>query len=209
MKYLQFTYVDAKTKKPLTEEPAANGPTIPEGIVPLYDIQASRSNEAPLVYGWTEDDEYDPPSFIYEITEDTFFSNYKNELKERARVKRKQIEQGGITLNDQRISTTIEDQNRISNMVTSLNLVPTMTVIDFEASPGNWISLPREVGLQIGAALAEHVQACFTWCKGVHDTIDAWEASIENLDPVIDILNEINSFGQEPIPEIPEDPVVE
>lgn len=198
MKFLQFTYVDAKTKKPLTEEPAANGPMIPEGVVPLYDIQSTRSNQAPLVYGWTEDDGYDVPSFVYEITEDTFFSNYKNELKERARVKRKQVEQGGITLNDTRIGTSIEDQNRISNMVTSLNLVPTMEIIDFEASPGNWISLPREMGLQIGAALASHVQACFTWCKGVHDQIDNWEASLENLDPVIEILNEINSFGQEP-----------
>lgn len=208
MKFLQFTYVDVKTKKPLTEEPAQNGPTIPDGIVPLYDIQASRSNQAPLVYGWTEDDDYEAPSFVYEIAEDTFFSNYKNELKERARVKRKQVEQGGITLNDTRIGTSIEDQNRISNMVTSLNLVPTMEVIDFEASPGVWVALPREMGLQIGAALASHVQACFTWCKGVHDQIDNWEATLENLDPVVAILEEINSFGQEPQPPV-EDAVVE
>lgn len=208
MKYLQFTYVDALTNKPLTEEPAANGPTIPPGIVPLFDIQSSRSNKAPTVYGWAED-EQELPSHVQEISEGVFFTTYKHELKDRARQKRKQVEQGGIVLGEQFIGTEIEDQNRVSNMVTTLMNDPEMESTDFEYVPAQWVNIPRTLGLEIGKVVGRHVQSCFSWCKGVHEQIDALELSLDTLDSVFPIMESINTFGMsvpqdEPIGEVDE-----
>lgn len=205
MKYLQLTYVDAVTQRPLSEEPAANGPMIPEGIVPLFDIQSSRSNVAPIVYGWAED-EYEVPSFVYEISEETFFSAYKTELKERARQKRKHVEQSGVEVSGQRIGTEIEDQNRVSNMVTTLINDPEMEFIDFEYAPSQWVQIPRTFGLEVGKAVGRHVQSCFSWCKGVHEQIDALTLSLDTLDAMFPIMHSINTFGmpvlQESSPEL-------
>ena len=199
MKYLQLTYVDAVTHLPLSEEPAANGPMIPEGIVPLFDIQSSRSNVAPIVYGWAED-EYEVPSFVHEISEETFFSFYKTELKERARQKRKHVEQSGVEVGGQRISTEIEDQNRVSNMVTTLINDPEMESIDFEYAPSQWVQIPRAFGLEVGKAVGRHVQSCFSWCKGVHEQIDALTLSLDTLDVMFPIMRSINTFGM-PVPQ--------
>ena len=199
MKYLQLTYVDAVTHLPLSEEPAANGPMIPEGIVPLFDIQSSRSNVAPIVYGWAEE-EYEVPSFVHEISEETFFSAYKTELKERARQKRKHVEQSGVEVDGQRISTEIEDQNRVSNMVTTLINDPEMESIDFEYAPSQWVQIPREFGLEVGKAVGRHVQSCFSWCKGVHEQIDALTLSLDTLDVMFPIMHSINTFGM-PVPQ--------
>lgn len=208
MKYLQFTYVDALTNKPLTEEPAANGPTIPPGIVPLFDIQSSRSNKAPTVYGWAED-EQELPSHVQEISEEVFFTTYKHELKDRARQKRKQVEQGGVVLGEQLIGTEIEDQNRVSNMVTTLMNDPGLESIDFEYAPSQWINIPRVLGLEIGKAVGRHVQSCFSWCKSVHEQIDALELSLDTLESVFPVMDSINTFGmsvpqEEPTGEVDE-----
>lgn len=208
MKYLQFTYVDALTNKPLTEEPAANGPMIPEGIVPLFDIQSSRSNKAPTVYGWAEDEE-ELPSHVQEISEEVFFTTYKHELKDRARQKRKQVEQGGIVLGEQFVGTEIEDQNRVSNMVTTLMNDPELESIDFEYAPSQWVNIPRDLGLEIGKAVGRHVQSCFSWCKSVHEQIDSLGLSLDTLDSVFPVMESINTFGmsvpqEEPTGEVDE-----
>lgn len=208
MKYLQFTYVDALTNIPLTEEPAANGPAVPEGIVPLFDIQSSRSNKAPTVYGWAED-EQELPSHAHEISEEVFFTTYKYELKDRARQKRKQVEQGGIVLGEQFVGTEIEDQNRVSNMVTTLMNDLELESIDFEYAPSQWVNIPRTLGLEIGKAVGRHVQSCFSWCKSVHEQIDALELSLDTLDSVFPVMESINTFGmsvpqEEPTGEVDE-----
>lgn len=196
VKYLTLTYVDAVTEIPLTVEPAKNGIKIPDGVVPMFDIQSSRSNQAPIVYGWTDIEDFEIKDFMNEVDETSFFSTFKSELKDRARLKRKIVEQGGITIGSTYVSTTIEDQNRISNMVTSLTLVPDMAQIDFEYAPGHWAVIPREQGLQMGAALAAHVQHCFSWCRGVHERIEALELNMETISEVQPILEEINTFGR-------------
>lgn len=203
MKYVQFTYVDAQTGVPISEAPSANGPTIPEGIIPTFDIESSRTSSAPVVYGFVaEDYEGEIPSFVQEVAEEDFFTAFKMELKERARHKRKQVEQGGIELNDSRISTEIEDQNRVANMVTTLINDPEMESIDFEYAPTQWVVIPRALGLEIGKAVGRHVQSCFTWCKNIHQEIDDLELSLETLEDVLPILQEINSFGiTDPTPE--------
>ncbi|MCK9530384.1 MAG: DUF4376 domain-containing protein [Gammaproteobacteria bacterium] len=199
MKYVQFTYVDVQTGVPVSETPAANGPTIPEGIIPTFDLQNTRSQQAPIVFGFIPDEAeelFDTlPEFIREVDEDSFFSAFKEELKERARTKRIQMEQGGVMVNDSVIGTTIEDQNRVTGMATTLMIDPDMESIDFEYSPGQWINISREVGLAIGVAVARHVQHCFSWCRNVHEQIDSMEIDINSLENAMPILEAINSFG--------------
>lgn len=205
MKYVQFTYVDSRTGTPLTEGPAYNGPSIPEGVVPTFDIESSRTEKAPIVYGFIEEEEGEEenstssslPDFIREIDEESFFNTFKYELKERARTRRKQVEHGGIEVGGQFIGTTIEDQNRIANMVTTLLNDEEMGSIDFEYSPTQWVTIPRAFALEVAKAAGRHVQACFSWCKGIHDQIDDMELSITTLDNALPILEAINSFGQQ------------
>lgn len=205
MKYVQFTYVDAQTGIPVSMSPAANGPSIPKGVVPTFDVENSRSQQAPIVFGFIPDESAELlealPEFIYEVDEDVFFATFKDELKERARNKRKQVEQAGVALNDQFISTTIEDQNRIANMVTTLINDPDLESIDFEYAPTQWMEIPRALGLSIGQAVGRHVQACFSWCKGVHEQVDLMEIDINSLENVMPILENINKFGQIEVPE--------
>lgn len=211
MKYVRLTYIDAKTKKPLYEEPAKNGIILPDGVIPTFDIESTRTKQAPTVYGFVGGDEVELPSFISEIPEEVFYDLFKLELKERARNKRFAVETGGMAVGDVRIGTSIEDQNRVSNMATSLTLDTGMESVDFEYSPGNWINIPRNQGFSIGVALARHVQGCFSWCKSVHDLIDELDLNIDTLESVFPILEEINSFGQTPQetpveePPVPED----
>jgi hypothetical protein len=207
MKFIRFTYVDALTGTPVSQEPAKNGPSLPEGLVPTFDIEEARSTGIPQVYGFVEDSEEEPfplQQWVSEVSEEEFFQTFKNELKERARKKRKQVEQGGIIVGDSFIGTTIEDQNRVSGMATTLVIDPEMEEIDFEYAPNQWIAISREIGLMIGVGVARHVQSCFSWCRSIHNTIDALELDINSLDQVLPILEEINSFGQ-PVEEIPEE----
>lgn len=203
MKYVQFTYVDSQTGVPVSEAPASNGPTIPDGIIPTFDIESSRASPSPVVYGFVaEDYEGEIPSFVQEVKEEDFFATFKMELKERARNKRKQVERGGIEVNDFYIPTTIKDQNRITTMYMSLLSDPDRKEVDFEYSHGEWVTFTREQGLAIGKAVGAHVQECVSWCKNIHKKIDELELTIETLDSVLPILQEINSFGMtDPTPE--------
>lgn len=196
MKYVQFTYVDAQTGKPLSEAPATNGPSIPEGIIPTFDIESSRTQQAPIIYGFIAE-EYDGeiPSFVQEIEEESFFLAFKNELKERAREKRKQVERTGIEVDDMFIPTTVKDQNRVFNMVQALSNNPELESIDFEYSHGEWTTFSREKGLEIGKAVGRHTQECMSWCRNIHKKIDDMEIDINSLENALPILQEINSFG--------------
>lgn len=198
MKYVQFTYVDAQTGIPLSEAPAANGPSIPEGIIPTFDIESSRTQQAPIIYGFI-DEEYDGeiPSFVQEVDEEYFFLAFKNELKERAREKRKQVERAGIEVDDMFIPTTVKDQNRVFNMVQTLTNNPELESIDFEYSHGEWTTFSREKGLEIGKAVGRHTQECMSWCRNIHKQIDEMKIDVNSLENAMPILEAINNFGME------------
>lgn len=198
MKYVQFTYVDAQTGVPVSEAPAANGPTIPDGIIPTFDIESSRASPSPVVYGFVaEDYEGEIPSFIQEVTEEDFFATFKMELKERARNKRKQVERAGIEVDDTFIPTTVKDQNRVFNMVQALSNNPELESIDFEYSHGEWTTFSREKGLEIGKAVGRHTQECMSWCRNIHKQIDEMKIDINSLENAMPILEAINNFGME------------
>lgn len=185
MKYIQFTYVDYATRIPVSKEHAKRGPDIPEGITPTFAVESSYG-QVPVLYGIAED-EFEPEEWMVEVAEGDFYAAFKQELKERARNKRKMLEQGGVGVGGNIIQTTIEDQNRVNNMVAGLNVTPEATQVDFEYAPGQWTVITRNEAIIIGQAVFNHVQLCFTWCKDVHTKVD----SIATLGDALQVVEEI------------------
>lgn len=191
MKYIQFTYVDFTTRIPVTVEPALVGPDTPVGVSPVFILERT-FGPAPVLYGTSEDD-YTPEEWMVEVTEEEFYTAYKAELKVRARNKRVSVEQGGIELTSGIvIQTTVEDQNRVGNLVSALKSDTSLASVDFEYSPGEWVSFPRADALTMGKAVVSHVQGCFSWCKGVHEKIDL----VLSLEDAQLILTSIEDFGK-------------
>lgn len=191
MKYIKYTYVDYKTKKPVSQEPARTGPVTPEGISPVFSIESSYSSGIPVFYG-TAEDAYTPEDWMQELTQENFYNTLKSELKQRASKKKKSVEKSGITLADGTfIRSDIESQNRLSTLAASVNNNPDIISVDFEYLPGKWVTVTAEEAINIGNAVSSHVQGCFTWCRGIHERIDA----ITTLEDAVPIIQDINSHG--------------
>ncbi len=192
MKYIQYTYVDVKTNKPVSQEPAKRGPVHPQGVTPTFALESTFSSGIPTFFGIAEDT-FTPEEWMREVPESEFYNRMRVEFKERARKKRKEVEKSGLEVfPGVFVKTTIDDQNRISSLVAAINNDPDLTSIDFETSPGNWAVLTAEEGLEIGKAVSQHVQSCFTWCKGIHERLD----DITTLDEALPIVQEIRDFGK-------------
>lgn len=101
----------------------------------------------------------------------------KASLKQQATHLRWECETGGITLpNGIRVGTSIEDQNRITSVIANAQIAGVSTV-DFKAATG-WVTLTLAEVQGIAAAIAVHVQTCFSAERANHEAID----SITSLD---------------------------
>lgn len=110
-----------------------------------------------------------PPSLDY----------LKNQIAQEVTSIRWQHETGGLTLpNGVRILTTKNDQDRVNAVLTNMERYA-VTEVDFKTASG-WVRASYENVKAIGAAMMQHVQACFTAEKAHHDAIDAL-ASIETV----------------------------
>lgn len=189
MFYVRYTFVDAVTKIPCTQAPCKNGPTHPDGITPTFVLEET-FGPTPQFYGITEDKSA-ILDWMTEVTEGEFFQIFKNELELRARKKRKQVEQGGITVGETFVRTDIDSQNRVASLVTSLQTMPELQEIDFESVPGTWVTLTREAGYAVGAAVSTHVQSTFSWNRQIHEKIQA----IATLDDALPVVIEIAEYS--------------
>lgn len=83
-----------------------------------------------------------------------------------------EVETGGITLpSGIKVATGIDDQNRITSVVANAERSGVVSV-DFKAGSG-WVSVTVAELQEIAAAIARHVQACFTAERQHHEAIDA------------------------------------
>lgn len=82
MKYVKFTYVDAKTNIPVSEMPAKHGPKIPDKIYFLFALESEYPTDVPTFYGNTANATV-LPDFIEEVTEDEFNAAKLQEFKTR------------------------------------------------------------------------------------------------------------------------------
>ena len=86
--------------------------------------------------------------------------------------KRWAVETGGLTLpGGATVGTTIDDQNRITSVIANAQLAGVVSV-DFKAQSG-WVTLSLEHMRGIAAAIALHVQACFSAERAHHEAINA------------------------------------
>jgi len=103
----------------------------------------------------------------------------KVSLKDQATALRWQHETGGITLpGGIQIATGTEDQNRITTVIANAQLAG-VTTVDFKAASG-WVTLTLAEVQGIAAAIALHVQACFSAERAHYEAIEAL-MSIEAL----------------------------
>jgi len=93
-------------------------------------------------------------------------------LARAASARRWAVETGGITLaGGARVGTTIDDQNRITSVIANAQLAGVVSV-NFKAQSG-WVTLSLEHMRGIAAAIALHVQACFSAERAHHEAIAA------------------------------------
>lgn len=190
--FLSTTYVDAKTNIPMNLEPCRNGYKIPDGVVPVFDLMEQRWSDTPTVFGWAEEG-FELQVYMSEVDEDSFWEIFKQELKDRVKSKRKQVEEQGIMFGDAFVETSIGDQNRISNVVANIGLTDIET-IKFDTG-GDSVEMTVEELKALACAVALHVQECFTWAGNTYEAINNLELSLETLEDVQPILESINMFG--------------
>jgi hypothetical protein len=191
MKFIKLTYVDAYTGIPLNVEHATTGPAIPKGIVPTFDISSTRSQQAPAVYGIAEED-FNVPEWCYELPEDAFFLTFKNELKDRAKQKRKQLLSLSIKLDGNYFYTS--DEDKLNSLYSTMTAIKSTDKIDFFTG-GSWVEMSKADIKEALSALHKHSQKCFSWQKEFCTRVDELELSLENMECVSPLLEELNTYG--------------
>ena len=90
--------------------------------------------------------------------------------------KRWEVETGGITLpTGVSVATGIDDQNRITSVVANAERAG-VAEVDFKSGSG-WVRVTVAELQSIAAAIAFHVQACFSAERAHHEAIDSLEAA--------------------------------
>lgn len=145
------------------------------GEVPVSDPFAPMPRgvtQAPPVWGqgqvarWT--------GGAWEVLDSPSMADLKAALTKQATSLRWQHETGGITLpGGIQVATGTEDQNRITTVIANAQLAG-VTSVDFKAASG-WVTLSLEQVQGIAAAIALHVQACFSAERAHHEAISALE----------------------------------
>ena len=89
------------------------------------------------------------------------------------RTLRHQVESAGVDFGGLRIRTDVSSQTKIAGAVQLLANDPTLASIDWEAQPGQWVTVDRATMAAIGVAVGRHVQACFTRTRVLQEAIEA------------------------------------
>ncbi len=96
----------------------------------------------------------------------------KAALKVAATARRRSVEAGGLALPfGARVDTASDDQDRITSTIAGMEACA-IEAVDFKAASG-WISLTLAEIKAVRAAVALHVQACFSAERMHHEAIDA------------------------------------
>jgi len=97
-------------------------------------------------------------------------SDIKQQLIAAATALRWEKETGGIELGGVRVGTTLDDQNRISGVLSAIALGG-LVEVDFKAQNG-WVKLTALEIQGIAQYISAHVQACFTAERTHHESIE-------------------------------------
>lgn len=146
-----------------------------------YPFEANLYVQYNAVHPETDADVFKP--FRTTETEENMLKVLQTELKDAARQIRWEVETGGVSFNGISLRTDDQSQARVGNLISTVLADPDSHEFDFESQPGVWITITREEAVAIGKAVSQHVQACFTRCKELHNEIDnATFETLENVD---------------------------
>lgn len=82
-RFVTYTLVDVKTKIPVSEAPAKNGPTHPPSVVPTFAIEETFPTQVPKMYGIVTDDDYTESNGVEFVTEEEFYQEFQKEMRTR------------------------------------------------------------------------------------------------------------------------------
>lgn len=81
---------------------------------------------------------------------------------EDVRVKRADVEVGGIVRNAAPLKTDERTQNRVTGALKLFDEAPQLDEVDWEVAPGVFVTMDRDTVKGIGVAIGLHIQACFS-----------------------------------------------
>lgn len=94
----------------------------------------------------------------------------KADLVAAATAERWERETGGILIGGVQVGTGLDDQNRLSGVLSAIQLGG-LESVDFKAQSG-WVQLTAPELQGIALAISAHVQACFTAERAHHEAIE-------------------------------------
>lgn len=94
----------------------------------------------------------------------------KADLVAAATAERWERETGGISIGGVQVGTNLDDQNRLSGVLSAIQLGG-LESVDFKAQSG-WVQLTAAELQGIALAISAHVQACFTAERAHHEAIE-------------------------------------
>ena len=94
----------------------------------------------------------------------------KADLVAAATAERWARETGGISIGGVQVGTNLDDQNRLSGVLSAIQLGG-LESVDFKAQSG-WVQLTATELQGIALAISAHVQACFTAERAHHEAIE-------------------------------------
>lgn len=94
----------------------------------------------------------------------------KADLVDAATAERWERETGGILIGGVQVGTGLDDQNRLSGVLSAIQLGG-LESVDFKAQSG-WVQLTAPELQGIALAISAHVQACFTAERAHHEAIE-------------------------------------
>lgn len=192
MKFVKTTYIDAVTHIPLSEAPAPNGITLPIGFTPTFEIEKTRGEQSPLLYGFYEDGEV--PSYSKEISEDEFFYTFKHEMKTRATCRVKMLEQQGVMYKEHLFPISGDIPSKIKAFVNDLEYDEELEYVCIELYEHYWVSLTRQEVSELNKMIVRKQHQLNNWCKYMHDKISNTQLDISCLENAAPILEEINTY---------------
>lgn len=92
-------------------------------------------------------------------------------------------ETSGVLLDGAHIRTDPVSQAKLTGAVTLARSDPELVAFDWEAQPGNWVTLDGSSIVAIGIAVGRHVQACFSRARSLAQAIASAETH-EALDAI-------------------------
>lgn len=179
MKYYKYTLVDVASRIPVSIEPAKRGPAFPEGLSFIFSLEQASSSGVPVFYGSTEE-EWESEDWMEQVGEETLLSLFKQEIKERATLKRKLFINSGVVLKDgSRFDSSKSTQDGLSLVINTMTLDKTIKYVDFESY--SWVKLTLTEAKDILKSINKQTQQAFSWCCKMHQEVDQCDTIEECL----------------------------